>query len=455
MNAKPAHIITSQPGPQSLFLASPADIGFYGGQRGGGKSYDILLEPLRHIKNPKFNANIFRRITPSITNSGGLWDTSMQIYPLVGGVPTESRLLWTFPSGAKIRFSHIESDNDLIKYQGSQIEFIGFDEACEFTEKQFWTMFACNRSVSGIKPYIRCTCNPDPDSYVKKLIAWWLDDKGEYADPSKDGIIRYFVRINDTIEWADTIQELIDRYGDKIYPKSMTFIHSSVYDNKILMQANPEYLANLNALSYVERERFLKGNWAIRYSAGNVFKSEWWQVIDALPNTVIQTLRGYDFAGTVESEKNHDPDWTATQKWVRLADGTLVIVDAQVMRESPLTIETAVKNIASQDGHNTLIRFWQDPGQAGKYQIASLAKLLMGYSIGAVPAINDKLTYAKPYAAQVEAGNVKLLRGAWNERFINCHVNFSPDMKTGHDDEVDAGSLCFKELTNQSVCMAA
>ena len=445
--AKPQRVIAPQPGPQTQFLASSADVVLYGGQRGGGKTFAELLEPLRHIGNSHFNGLIMRRVTPSITNQGGLWDTSLQIYPLVGGVPTESRLLWTFPSGAKIKFSHCESENDLIKYQGSQMEFIGFDELCEFTAKIFWTMFACNRSVTGIKPYIRCTCNPDPDSFVYPIVKWWLDENEEYADLSKSGVIRYFVNINDEIYWADTAQELINQFGSEAYPKSFTFIPSSVFDNQILMKANPEYLANLNALPYVERMRFLKGNWKLRYAAGNVFKPEWWQIIDALPVDIKDSVRFWDFAGTVASEKNRDPDWTQGTKQVKLADGRIVITDCQGFRESPLQVENNLKNIASQDGKSTRVGYWIDPGQAGKAQDAHLRKLLMGYNIVSYPAINDKLTNAKPYAAQVEAGNVVLLRGDWNEAFIREHTNFEPNMKSGHDDRVDSASGGFKMIT--------
>ena len=98
-------IIGPQPGPQERFLASPADIVIYGGAAGGGKSYGLLLEALRHVNNSKFGAVIFRRNANQITSEGGLWDTSMQIYPYAGGKPSQSpRPTWKFPSGGK---SHV------------------------------------------------------------------------------------------------------------------------------------------------------------------------------------------------------------------------------------------------------------------------------------------------------------------------------------------------------------
>lgn len=79
--------IKPQPGAQERFLSSHADIAIYGGAAGGGKSFALLLEPLRHIGNNDFGGVIFRRTSPQITNEGALWDEAGKLYPLVGGEP--------------------------------------------------------------------------------------------------------------------------------------------------------------------------------------------------------------------------------------------------------------------------------------------------------------------------------------------------------------------------------
>src|SRR3954469_13329544 len=92
-----------QPGPQEDFLSTNADIAIYGGAAGGGKTYALLLEPLRNIDNPNFGAVIFRRDAVQITNEGGLFDTSFSIYGKIDGVPRLSpHRSWTFPSGATV-----------------------------------------------------------------------------------------------------------------------------------------------------------------------------------------------------------------------------------------------------------------------------------------------------------------------------------------------------------------
>ena len=445
-------IITSQPGPQSAFLATQADVAIFGGAAGGGKSYDLLLEPLRHIHNPLFKALLLRRNMTTITKPGGLWDTSMQIYPYVGGRPIPSRNKWVFPSGASIHFGHIEYDSTLLDYQSTQVDYIGFDELTEFTRKMFFFMFMRNRSVSGVTPYIRATCNPDPDSFVYDMIKWYLDENLEYPFHGRSGILRYFVHVNDEIFWADNPKTLKLKFGEQARPKSFTFIPSSVEDNKILLNVNPDYIANLQALSYVDRMRYLKGNWRIRYTAGNVFMTDWWEIINASPVQPVETVRFWDFAGTVESQKNPDPDWTVGTKMHKYANGTFVISDVYRTRATPMQVDNAMKNIASQDGVNCKIRFWKDPGQAGKYQDSTMIRKFAGYDIKSLPAINDKLTNAKPLAAQVEAGNVKLLKADWNQEFIMEHTNFNPDgRQSGHDDQVDSASGAFKSLTSDKV----
>ena len=159
-------ILKPQKGPQEDFLANKADIVIYGGAAGGGKTFGLLLEPLRHIDNKDFGVVIFRRVSTQINAEGGLWDTALQMYMPLGISYKTQPYQITFPSGAKITFSHLQYEKDVYSYQGSQIPLICFDELTHFTETQFWYMLSRNRSMCGVKPYIRATCNPDADSWV-------------------------------------------------------------------------------------------------------------------------------------------------------------------------------------------------------------------------------------------------------------------------------------------------
>ena len=111
-------VLGPQAGPQTAFLSSPADIVFYGGSAGGGKTYGLLLDPLRYVQYPKFGAVIFRRTYPEIKNEGGLWDESTNLYLPLGARPKETDLSWTFPSGCVISFAHLQHEKNIYSLAG-------------------------------------------------------------------------------------------------------------------------------------------------------------------------------------------------------------------------------------------------------------------------------------------------------------------------------------------------
>lgn len=435
--------IRAQPGPQRLFLRTPADIAIYGGAAGGGKSFALMLEALRNIHNPKFNAVLFRRTTPEITNPGGLWDESCGLYPLVGGRGLKHTLRWTFPSGATVKFAHMENDKDRFRWQGSQVTMIGWDEVSHFSAAQFWYMLGRNRSTCGVKPYMRATTNPDPDSFVAKLVEWWIHEDTGLAIPERAGVLRWFARRGDELVWGDSPEDIKRRHGLDT-AKSLTFIPASVADNKLMLAKDPGYLANLNALPLVDRERLLRGNWKIRPVAGNFFRREWFEVVDAAPPAVAR-VRFWDRAATQRKEGN-SPDYTAGALVSRDERGLYYVEDVRRMQESPHRVEQAMATCASQDGTGTRLAYAQDPGSAGVNEAQATARALAGYDVRYAPVTGDKQTMAKPVSSQAEAGNIKLVRGRWNEDFLAELENF-PHSK--NDDQVDALSGAFAHLTNQ------
>ena len=278
--------IRPQPGPQEVFLSTSADIAIYGGAAGGGKSWALLLEPLRHVGNNEFSAVFFRRNATQVKNPGGLWDESIKIYPLAKGQPVTHTLQWSFSGGAYIKFAHLEHEKTVLDWQGSQIPLVCFDELTHFSETQFFYMLSRNRSTCGVRPYIRASTNPDADSWVAEFIAWWIDQETGFPIPERSGMLRWFIRVNDTLIWASDPEALMNEYGDKVMPKSVTFISAKLSDNQKLMTADPGYLANLMALDSVQRERLLDGNWKVRKRLNGMFKEEWLKFIDVRPATL-------------------------------------------------------------------------------------------------------------------------------------------------------------------------
>lgn len=434
--------IGPQPGPQTQFLTTTADIALYGGAAGGGKSFGILLEPLRHYTNPRFGCVIFRRNSTQVRNEGGLWDESVALYTQLGAYPREASLEWAFPSGARVKFAHLEYEKTVYDWHGSQIPLIGFDELTHFTERQFFYMLSRNRSMSGVPGYIRATCNPDADSWVRRLIDWWIGPDG-YAIKERSGIIRWFIRKDDTLIWADTREALLEKYGAEEQPKSFTFIASSIHDNKILMEKDPSYISSLKALSRVERMRLLGGNWNVRPSAGMFFQRDWFTVLDVIPAGYSGVCRYWDRAATKPSESNKDPDWTRGLKLYKYPNGTWLVADLKSIQDSPGKVEQLVKATASHDSHHVMIVGEQDPGSAGVSDAENFTRMLNGYNVRIRKPTKDKVTRAKPVSAQCEAGNVYVLRAPWNEAFFSELENF-PD--GAHDDIVDVLSGAYNEL---------
>ncbi|MDQ7776937.1 MAG: phage terminase large subunit [Paracoccus aminovorans] len=444
--------IRPQPGPQTQFLSSPADIAIYGGGAGGGKTWALLMEPLRHSANPDFGAVFFRRTTVQIRNEGGLWDESVKLYPLIGAAPKEVTLEWKFPSGASLSMAHLEHDKTVANWQGSQIALLLFDELTHFSEKQFFYMLSRNRSMSGVRPYVRATCNPDADSWLARFIAWWIDQETGYPIHERAGVLRYFVRIGDAIHWADRPEDLAhhtmtDDAGNRIPipPKSVTFIPAKLTDNKALMAADPGYMANLLALSTVERERLLGGNWKIRAAAGLLFRRSWCEVVDAIPAGT-RFARGWDLAATPKTDATPDPDATAGTKIGLMPDGRFIVADHVKDWLTPQGVRATIKNTASQDGKGCLISLPQDPGQAGKDQKSNMAALLTGFDVRFSPETGDKVTRFSPFSAQAEAGNVVVLRGSWNEDWFTSLEGFP---EATHDDDADSTSRAFNALTKR------
>lgn len=433
-----------QPGPQTAFLASQADIAIYGGAAGGGKSYGLLLDPLRHKQNPKFGATIFRRTSVQVRNEGGLWDESMNVYSLFNAKPREAFLSWRFKSGMSIGFAHLEYEKDVFNFQGAQIPWQGWDELTHFTRQQFFYMLTRNRSTSGVKPKMRATCNPDPDSWVREFIDWWIGADG-FPIAERSGVLRWFIRQNDAFVWANSKEELHAKFGHgvEIQPKSVTFIPSKLQDNKILMEKDPGYLANLLAQNRVDRMRLLEGNWNVRASAGMLFQREWFPIIEVVPAGWIQAIRFWDRAATKPSETNRDPDWTRGIKIYKYPNGSFVVVDLKSTRDTPGKVETLIKATASHDSTGVRIASQTDPGSAGKKEAEVFVSMLAGYDVRTAPNSKDKVTRAKPVSAQAEAGNVYVLRAGWNEEFFTELENFP---EGGHDDIVDVLSGGFNEL---------
>jgi predicted phage terminase large subunit-like protein len=153
------------------------------------------------------------------------------------------------------------------------------------------------------------------------------------------------------------------------------------------------------------------------------------------PPACRRVVRAWDLAATAAGGGAHDPDWTAGVKLGRTEDGRYVVLDVLRLRAGPAEVAQVIVQTAKLDGRGVPVGLPQDPGQAGKQQVAWLAGMLGGFRVLAGPETGAKLTRAQPAAAAVAAGQMAVLRGPWNRAFLDELRDFPAGRK---DDQVDA-----------------
>ena len=447
-----------QPGPQTAFASSPADIAIFGGAAGGGKSFALLYEIVKWVLVAGvigYRAVLFRRTSPELMGGGGLWDESQPMFRAFGGRPRGFPLLdWSFEASTRrpgdrhrVEFRHLLREDTVHEHQGRQYALIGFDELTHFTERQFWYMVSRLRSQCGVRPYLRATCNPDPDSFVFKLIAWWIGPDG-FPIPERSGVLRWFVRVDDELYWYDSESEARAAHEGS-EPMSLTFIASALSDNAALLAKDPTYRAKLMSMGRVDRARLLGGNWLARQSAGLFFKRADIKVVNAAPSKILRTVRSWDKASREPSPRNPNPDWTRGTRMSMCEDGEIYIDDLVSKRAGPVEILKLMRETAEADRTSTRVVLWQDTGGAGVTDVEVTRAALGGFDVEVVESFGAdstglsktnrsgraKQAHARAWAPLAEQGRVYVRAAEWTDELLS-ELEAFPD--GGHDDIVDA-----------------
>ena len=280
-------IFAPNEGPQTEFLAAAETDVLYGGAAGGGKSYAMLVDPLRYAHRAAHRALIIRRSMPELRE---LIDKSRELYPKAfpGCKYREVEKLWNFPSGAKIEFGFLERDADVYRYQGQAYSWIGFDAITHLPTEFSWNYLASRLRTtdSEITPYMRCTANPGG------VGAHWV--KNRYIQPSepdksfvgKDGLTR-------------------------------KFIPARLEDNPFLA-TDGRYEQMLKALPPTQRKQLLEGNWDVNEGAAFTEFSIEEHVIPPFEIPIHwDRVKGIDYGYASES--------ACIWATIDLSDGTLIV----------------------------------------------------------------------------------------------------------------------------------
>ena len=368
--ANPLKII-AQRGCQEKFLASSSDITIFGGSRGGSKSFSLLMESLKDIYNPYYNSILLRNEKDDLLD---LINTSYILYGQMGQYNKSiSDMTWYFKNGGKLKFSYLADSYDDFKkrFQGKQYSFIGIDEITHCSYEKFKYLITCNRNAYGIRNRFYGTCNPDPDSWVRKFIDWWIGEDGLPIDV-RDGIIRYCFMEGDSpdsIYWGNTPEEVYnqckhiidplwkDAYEElgfnkvTMYVKSVTFIQGRLEENIKLIASDPNYAANLSQQNEEQRARDLEGNWNFKATGDDLIKMS---DMDRFYSASAQIEKGIRYVSADIAFEGGD--FCVMWLWIDLH-----IKDVFVMRENSANTETMFMAKLNEWGvreENVIYDYW-------------------------------------------------------------------------------------------------
>jgi len=394
---------------QKVFLRTYSLEALFGGAAGGGKSSALLMAALQYVDVPGYNAILFRRTYADLSLPGAIMDRFQSWMAKYEDVKwNANNYTAVFPSGARLSFGYLNNQQDYLRYKGAEFQFIGMDEVTEIRENDYRYLFSRLRRpasgpVSKVPLRMRAASNPAPNWVRQRFI----------------------------VEGQE---------------HNRVFVPSMLTDNPGIDAES--YRLSLSALDPIERRRLEQGDWWAT-TLGSMFERESIILVDynEIPqlSSSARAVRFWDMAATEPSSTNVDPDWTVGT--LALFDqGICYILDVKRARVKSDKVEKLIAQTAYEDGMSVAIRVEQEPGSSGKALIDQYARyVLPGYDFQGIRVTGDKLTRARPFAAAIVNGNVRVVRGSWLTDWLDELSSFPESCS--HDDQVDSAVGAFSFLT--------
>lgn len=405
--------IIAQRGAQERMLSQDVDIWIGGGSRGGSKTFSLLLEALKDCQDQHFNGVIFRAEKPDLSE---IENTSAEIFDQYGIYNvSESKKKWVFHNGGQLKFNYYSGDTYeeyKRRFQGHQYCYIGIDEITQMPYDRFKYIWTCNRNAYGLKNRTFGTCNPDPDSWVRKFLDWWIDEDG-YAIPERDGVVRYCYMKGDSVDdivWGDSRDEVYEKCKDdidrnwnranasgaldeqgydrkRVFIPSVCFVRADLLENLKLLTSDPGYLARLANQGEEQVLRDLEANWNYKKAGDDMIKMA---DLDEIYANAFQVSKGHRYASC-------DVAFSGGDNFVMWLWEDWHIRDCRVLRVDSRVLVSAIE---------MQLREWGVSEECFTYDVNGLGQALKGFFPNAVPFNNMAAPIAE---SKREAAGIKAL----------------------------------------------
>lgn len=409
---------------QILLLFTKGSV-LYGGARGGGKTEASLIGALQYVDFPQWKAGIFRLTFSDLSVPGAIMDRALDWLddnPILKEAEiapkwNKEKKTFTFPSGAKIKFGHVQHDKDAEKYQGSEFHLLVIDEAVQFTENKITRLKGSNRKQIN---------DPLP------LRIWFTGNPG--------GVSHDYFK-----------ERFIDGPG--------FFIDSKYTDNPYLNHKKyEEIFIEIQDSDPILYRQWKEGDWNA-IPEGKLYKRKWFtgknggRLYEFITEKIIQWIRFWDLAATEEANENKKggPDWTVGMLLGLGESGKVYLEDIVRFRKDPDEAEEEILRTAEMDEakygrKNLKIRIEQEGGASAKYVMNTFAGKLPGFDFEGRPVQRkSKIDRARAFVSFIKHGHFKTKQGStWITTFLNEIASFPT--KGIHDDQVDTLSGGLHEL---------
>ena len=299
---------------QLAFLLCPRVEAFFGGAAGPGKTEGLLMGALQLVEWPRYSALLLRRTYRQLNQSNSIMNRALQWLANTDAVWNNTDKRFTFPSGATLTFGNLDSENDVYQYDSAEYQFIGFDELSSFSERQYTYLFSRLRTTTDNPVPLRMRSASNPGNRGHD----WVKARFMIGQPP----------------------EVLQHH----FPTRF-FLPARISDNQHIR--SDEYLASLANLDAVRRRQLLDGDWEVMPS-GNLFRREWFAVVDDWPREVTGVVRAWDDAATRDGG-----DWTVGVLMAMTQSGVVYVIDVARIQGSPLEVERLKAVTAHADAQLT------------------------------------------------------------------------------------------------------